>query len=61
MTSTKMKHKKLSMKRVFKNTKTVGINSIEIIKAMMPEEDAKIANYMGAVKINKKTIRKRKV
>lgn len=60
MTTNKINHKKLSMKRVFKNTKTVGNSSIEILKSMMPKEDAMIANYMGAVKKNKKTTRKRK-
>jgi hypothetical protein len=62
MTTLKTKHKKLSMKRVFSKTKKVSYtNSIELIKAMMPDEDVIIANYMGAIKKNKKTKKSKKV
>ncbi len=57
------KHKKLSMKRVFNNTKMVSYSdSIELLKSMMPSDEAIIANYIGAIKKTKKiTSRKKKL
>lgn len=61
MTTTKVKHKKLSMKKVFTKTKMVSYNkAIKDLKAMMPNEDVIITNYMSAINKNKKSRKTKK-
>ena len=61
MTSTKMEHKKLSIKRVFTKTKAISYTkAIKDLKAMMPNEDVIITNYIGAINKNKKSRKTKK-
>lgn len=51
-----IKHKKLSMKRVFAKSKPVSYKkAIREIKLMIPNEDMVIENYMKAIGKNKKS------
>ncbi len=57
--ATKVKHKKLSIKRVFKNVKPVSYTQNEIIKELMRDQEAVVSKYIGAVKPKRKrTVKK---
>lgn len=51
------------MKRVFTTNKSIvkkNNKAINVLKSMMSDEDAIIANYMGAIKKNKKSRKTKK-
>lgn len=57
--ATKVKHRKLSIKRAFKNIKPVSYAHNEIISGLILDQDDVIAKYMGAIKPKRKsTIKK---
>jgi hypothetical protein len=58
----KIKHKKLSMTRVFSRTKPISYKkAINEVKLLLPNEDIVIANYMKTISKNKKSIKIKKV
>jgi hypothetical protein len=52
--ATKIKHKKLSLKRAFTNVKPVSYTKNDIISELMRDQEAVVAKYMGTVKPKKR-------
>ena len=50
MRTTKIKHKKLSVKRVFSGVKPISYKDMDILKSMISEQEAIVAIYVGSVK-----------
>ena len=56
--ATKIKHKKLSLKRAFTNVKPVSYTKNKIIRDLMRDQESVVAKYMGVAKPKRKTVKK---